>query len=98
MDMLRGLLKRFTLLIFLICIDAFLNEYALQRGEMKQLVDLPATDLKLAAEHFAGGVGAVAQHVAHADKLRLAILNHATIRINRYLAVSKRIKSVNGLV
>ena len=87
-----------SLLEFGVFVDAFLDEDAFQRGEVKLLVHLAEFNLQLAAQQLAGAVGAVAQDCAHVQELRFVVLDHAAVGRDRHLAVGERIERVHGLV
>ena len=86
------------LLKFAVLVDALLDEYLLERGEMELFEELAAAYLEFAAEEGLGVLGTVAQHVAHGEELRLVVGDDAAVGRDVDLAVGEGVEGVKGLV
>ena len=97
-DMVDGLLARLALLVALLLIYTFLDEDALEGGEMQLLPDLGQLYLELAAQYVAGVLDIVAQHIAHAQEMWLVVGDDTAVGRHRQLAVGEGIEGVDGAV
>ena len=86
------------LLKFLVLIDAFLDEYLLQRLEVQLLQQLALPDFQLLANQVFRAFRRVFQHIAHRQELWLVVLNHTAV--GRYVdfAVREGIQRIQCLV
>ena len=97
-DVLAGSVHALGLFKLLVLIDAFLDEYLLQRGEVQAFHDFAPANLQLAAQQGLGVVHRLAQHVAHRQEVGLLVVYHAAVGRYAHLAVGKGIEGVDGLV
>ena len=67
------------LLELLVLVDALLDEYLLQRGEVQLLQQFALADLQFLADEVLGAVNGVAQHVADGQELWLVVLDDAAV-------------------
>ena len=63
---------------------------------MPVVLEFVESDLKLLTEQFSGMVGAVAEHIVHAEELRFMVYDDACVRRNRHFAVCKGVERVDG--
>ena len=96
--MLYGHLFRGAFLEFAVFVDAFLYEYAFERGEVQQFALFAHLYLQFAAQDIACGFHTRAEDVAHAREHRLVVGNHAAVGRQRQFAVREGIQGVYCLV
>ena len=60
-------------------IDALFDEDAFERGEVEALREFATADEEFAPEEFARVVDRVAEHVAHAEKARVLVVDDAAV-------------------
>ena len=86
------------LLEFLVLINTFLDEDALQRLEVQLFLQLAFADFQFLTNEILGAVDRVAQHIADGEKLRLVALDNTAVWRYAHLAIGKGIEGIDGLI
>ena len=97
-DVRHGDVERFRLLKFLVFIDAFLDENALQRGEKVLFFEFVLANFEFLAQQVFRRIDIVAQHVANRQELRFPTVDDAAVGRNADFAVREGVERVDGLV
>ena len=90
--------ERLGLLEFLVFVDAFFDENALERGEKILLFEFMLANFELQAQQAHRGIDVAAQHVAHGQELRFLVVDDAAVWRDVDFAVGEGIERVDGLV
>ena len=97
-DVRHGSVERFGLLEFLVFIDAFLDENALQRREEILLFEFTFANFEFPTQQVHRRIGIVAKHVGNRQELRFSAVDDATVGRNADFAIRESIERVDGLV
>ena len=87
-----------SLFEFLIFVNAFLDEYLLQRLEMILLEQFVLADFQLLTDEVFRTIDRVSQYVADGEELRFVVLDDAAVGRDVDFAVGEGIKGIDGLV
>ncbi|CDD83622.1 unknown [Bacteroides sp. CAG:462] len=81
-----------------VLVDALLNEYLLEGGEVQAFLQLSLAYLQFAPQQVEGVVHRLAQHVAHTEEVGLLVVDDAAVGRDVHLAVCAGIERVERLV
>ena len=95
---LAGRVHRLGVLELLVFVDALLDEYLFQGGEVQGLQQFALADESLLPEQVECRVGVALQYVAHRQETGLALVDDAAVGRDADLTVGAGIQRVDGLV
>ena len=86
------------LFVLPVLVDPFLDEYFFQRCVQQLFAQFGQRHLQFACYYVAGGVHAVAEHIAHAQEAWFVVADYAAVGGYVDFAVGKGVQGVDGLV